>query len=501
MLFAMPDTPAMTISELTRQIKMTLEPHFVNLTVQGEISNFKKQSSGHLYFSLKDSKSQISAVMFQGNASKLPRLPKEGDQVQVVGDLSVYPPHGKYQLVVRQLEPLGAGELLLKLEQLKREIHSRGWFSKEHKKPLPHLPKRVGIVTSPTGAAVRDILNVLHRRFEGLHLLLNPVKVQGEGSAAEIAQAIEDFNRFELADVLIVGRGGGSIEDLWAFNEERVAKAIFESRIPIICAVGHETDHTIAEYVADLRAPTPSAAAEVVVQEREALMQTLLQLERGILHSVQQEIAKGKRALQGFTKVPHLSSPYPLLGFRMQRLDDLHLQLNHALRQRLTRKKEEIKARRAHLTALRPDIRVKQFIVKLLQLESQLQTRARNQLSRERERLRSLKAQVDQSMESQLTLAGSRFSATQFSKRLQNRVHQILEQKKERLTSLGELLQNVHPEALLSKGYAMLLDKASKKVVTSTHALKPTQEIELVLSDGSATATVEEVHHGKRKKL
>ncbi|MCB1149824.1 MAG: exodeoxyribonuclease VII large subunit, partial [Chlamydiia bacterium] len=271
----MNEPQSVTVSALTEQIRNLLEPRFFGISVRGEISNFKKHSSGHLYFTLKDAKAQIGAVMFAASAGRLRAVPKDGDQVLVTGNLNVYPPHGKYQIVVEEMTPLGLGELLMKLEQLKLEIKRRGWFEKEHKKLLPPFPKRIGIVTSPTGAAIQDILNVLSRRFAGVEILLNPVRVQGETAAAEIAQAIEQFNKYQLADVLIVGRGGGSLEDLFAFNEEIVARAVFESAIPIICAVGHETDHCIAEYVADMRAPTPSAAAELVIREKGEILERL----------------------------------------------------------------------------------------------------------------------------------------------------------------------------------------------------------------------------------
>ena len=237
----------LSVTELTSAIKAVIEPSFQGIAVKGEISNFKLQSSGHLYFTLKDAGSQISAVLFKGNAACLNKMPKEGDQVVAKGEISLYAPRGQYQIIVRELQFLGLGDLLLKLQQLKEQLQMRGWFDPAHKKKLPKLPKRIGVVTSPTGAVIQDILQVLTRRFAGFHVILNPVKVQGEGAAQEIAQAISDFNRLKLADVLIVGRGGGSIEDLWAFNEEVVAKAIFESDIPIISAVGHETDFTIAD--------------------------------------------------------------------------------------------------------------------------------------------------------------------------------------------------------------------------------------------------------------
>ncbi len=270
------NVPPLTVSQLTNAIKLNLESTFPRIHLQGEISNFKVQTSGHLYFSLKDVHAQISVVMFKADASLLKIMPKAGDQVIVKGALNVYPPKGNYQLIVRELAYVGIGELLQKLEALKFKLHQMGWFKNSHKKPLPRFPQRIGVVTSPTGAVIQDILNVLSRRFSGFHLILNPVKVQGEGAADEISQAIEDFNRYQSVDVMIVGRGGGSLEDLWAFNEEIVAKAIFHSQIPIISAVGHETDHCIADYVADVRAPTPSAAAEIVIAEKKQQIDYLM---------------------------------------------------------------------------------------------------------------------------------------------------------------------------------------------------------------------------------
>lgn len=299
------------------------------MCVKGEISNFKLQSSGHLYFSLKDANSQISAVLFRASAARLSQMPKEGDQIIAQGELSLYTPRGQYQIVIRELQFLGIGELLLKLHQLKERLQGRGWFDSALKKPLPKLPQRIGVVTSPTGAVIQDILNVLARRFAPFHVILNPVKVQGEGAAQEIAKAIEDFNKYNLADVLIVGRGGGSIEDLWAFNEEIVAKAIFESRIPIISAVGHETDFTIADWVADVRAPTPSAAAEIVIAEKANLMKTLHNTEQMCRQRLRQQIRQRRENLSALRKHPLFSSPYKLLSQHIQQLDSLCASLEH----------------------------------------------------------------------------------------------------------------------------------------------------------------------------
>ncbi len=316
-----------SVSELTSAIKGVLEPTFRGISVKGEISNFKLQSSGHLYFSLKDAGSQISAVLFKGSAKELPRMPKEGDQVVATGEISLYAPRGQYQIIIRELQFLGVGELLLKLHQLKERLQGSGWFDPQHKKPLPKLPRRIGVVTSPTGAVIQDIIHILTRRFAGFQVVLNPVKVQGEGAAQEIAQAIYDFNKYNLADVLIVGRGGGSIEDLWAFNEEIVAKAIFESEIPIISAVGHETDFTIADWVADMRAPTPSAAAEIAIAEKANLLRFLEGAQSLSRQRISNQITQYRQRVSALQKHPLLSSPYGVLAPTIQRLDDFSRQL------------------------------------------------------------------------------------------------------------------------------------------------------------------------------
>ncbi len=327
----------LSVTQTTQAIKNQRETKFSVVSVQGEISNFKKQSSGHLYFSLKDAGAQISAVMFRGSTKLLKQIPKDGDHVIVKGEIGVYPPHGKYQLIAKELTLMGLGALLQKLEDLKIKIHKRGWFSKKHKKPLPKFPKRIGVVTSPTGAVIQDILNVLKRRFSGFHLILNPVKVQGDGAAQEIARAIEDFNKYDLADLLIVGRGGGSIEDLWAFNEEIVASAIFHSKIPIIAAIGHETDHTIADYIADIRAPTPSAAAELATTEKAASIDYLVQIQQRIGQAVHHLIRQSRHRMEGLLRHPLFRSPYALLGPYLQNLDDLRHHTDLSMRQLLQR--------------------------------------------------------------------------------------------------------------------------------------------------------------------
>lgn len=265
----------LTVSQLTLQVKRALESSFPRLWVQGEVSNFTAHSSGHLYFTLKDAGSQLRCVMFRGAAQSLRVFPQDGMQVLAQGDVTVFERAGQYQLNVQQLQPAGQGELALALERLKRKLEAEGLFDQSKKRPIPAFPRAIGIVTSPTGAAVRDIVKVARRRWPGIGLILRPVPVQGPGAAAEIARAIGEFNLYGMVDVLIVGRGGGSMEDLWAFNEEETVRAISGSKIPVISAVGHEVDFTLADFAADLRAPTPSAAAELAVPSREEVQGSL----------------------------------------------------------------------------------------------------------------------------------------------------------------------------------------------------------------------------------
>ncbi|MBP9841970.1 MAG: exodeoxyribonuclease VII large subunit [Simkaniaceae bacterium] len=370
-------TTYFSVTELTAAIKGQLESRFFKIRVKGEISNLKEQTSGHLYFSLKDSTSLIQAVLFKGNASQLKEIPKSGDEVIVEGELNVYAPRGTYQIVVRTLEKAGLGPLLLKFHELKKKLGDLGWFDAAHKKKLPPFPKKIGVITSPTGAVLQDIIQVLSRRAPGFHLILGPVKVQGEGAALEIAEAIREFNRLHLVDVLIVGRGGGSLEDLWAFNEEIVAKAIFESEIPIISAVGHETDISIADFVADVRAPTPSAAAEIAIKERTTQLTFLDQLQKRLLHLIQGQLKQERTRLERFQMHPYFTSPYGTLGIYLQKTDELANALHRAVLHRLEtaqtqfigmkrlyrsiplelllkRKREQYKSLIAHLEAIDP---------------------------------------------------------------------------------------------------------------------------------------------------
>jgi len=271
----MDDIHLLSVSELTQLIKFQLEQSFDYLWVEGEISNFRIPSSGHFYFTLKDEKSQIRAVMFKTQNRNLGFEPQDGLFVTCRGRLNVYETRGEYQLILDYLEPKGLGSLQLAFEQLKQRLAKEGLFDPALKKPLPILPRKIGIITSPTGAVLRDILNIIERRFANLEILIYPVKVQGEGAAQEIASALQELNQMSGIEVIILARGGGSIEDLWPFNEETVARAIYYSEVPVISAIGHEIDFTIADFVADLRAPTPSAAAELVVKNKVDLINSL----------------------------------------------------------------------------------------------------------------------------------------------------------------------------------------------------------------------------------
>ena len=322
-----PERRIFTVSELSLEIKGLLEKRFPDFWVSGEVSNYRGATSGHLYFTLKDASAQIRAVCFRNQARYLKFKPQDGISVIARGHLSVYEARGEYQLYVDYLEPAGVGALQLAFEQLKQKLAAEGLFDAARKKPLPALPRTVGVVTSPTGAVIRDILRVLKRRFRNMNVLLYPVKVQGEGAAEEIAEGVQYFNKHRAADVLIVARGGGSLEDLWAFNEEAVARAIASSKIPIISAVGHETDFTIADFVADLRAPTPSAAAELVVHRKQDLVDELRDRARHMTQSVRLAISGAWEQFAGLRMHYVFKAMLDRVGERARLVDDSVLEL------------------------------------------------------------------------------------------------------------------------------------------------------------------------------
>lgn len=344
----------LTVSEITRQIKYALEGNFQRVWVQGEISNCKHHTSGHLYFTLKDEGAQISGVMWRSRVPSLPFTPEDGIKVIARGSITVYPPRGNYQMDVDQMQPLGVGELQIAFERLKQKLTAEGLFDEEHKKPIPQYPERIGVVTSETGAALQDIRSILSRRHPSVELILYPVKVQGDGAAEEIANAIEEFNRFGNVDVLIVGRGGGSLEDLWAFNEEIVARAIFASQIPIISAVGHEIDFSIADFVADLRAPTPSVAAELAVKHRTDIIENLANLCYTMQEALQNAIDTAKTKIGSAISSYSFNRPRDLVREYSQRTDELEHTMNTAVLHALQSAHQRHQAFAHRLEALSP---------------------------------------------------------------------------------------------------------------------------------------------------
>lgn len=345
----------LTVTEITRRIKQVLESGFSSVVVQGELSNVRLHSSGHLYFSLKDEGAQLSGVMWRSKVAGLSIDPADGMKVVITGRLTVYEVRGNYQLEAYSIRPVGVGELQAAFERLKQKLAEEGLFDADRKRPLPQFPVTIGIITSPTGAVIRDIMNILWRRFPAVEVILLPVRVQGTGSAGEIAAAIAEFNRFGSLDVIILARGGGSIEDLWPFNEEIVARAIANSPVPIVSAIGHETDFTIADFVADLRAPTPSSAAELVVPDRRSVVDSIRN-NWYTMHSLMVQMLESYRK-----QIRHLLGSYsfnkPVDRLRQfaQRVDELENKLFSLMSYTLSLTSLKVKALSDRLSSVNPD--------------------------------------------------------------------------------------------------------------------------------------------------
>ena len=343
-----------SVSELTRDIKTLLEAKYPAVWVEGEISNYRVSPSGHAYFTLKDAFCQIPAALFRSQLLRVPVPLKDGMKVLVFGSLGVYEKRGEYQIIVSKIEEKGVGALQIAFERLKRKLFEEGLFAPEHKKPLPLLPRQIGVVTSPTGAAIRDILNVLDRRFSNLHIILNPVRVQGDEAAPEIASALNDFNRLKNVDVIILTRGGGSLEDLWPFNEEIVARAIYASEIPIISAVGHEIDWTISDFVADVRAPTPSAAAEMVIGRKEEIADRIRYLRDELFHHASAVVGEYRRRLDLARWSYVFREPANLIKQYQQQVDDCLAKMLLHGRHRMQMWGQRVDGLRSRLDALSP---------------------------------------------------------------------------------------------------------------------------------------------------
>jgi len=444
------DERVLTVGEITRAIKEKLNESFPAVWVRGEISGLKRADSGHLYFKMKEGKEAvIDCAMWRGGATRLAFEPRDGTEVEAYGEIDVFAPRGNYQLIVRQMRPAGLGPLLLELEELKRRLAAEGLFDPARKRPLPRFPACVGVVTSPVGAAVRDVVKVLRARWPGIRIVLAPVKVQGEGAAAEIAAAIERFDRWGGADVLIVGRGGGSLEDLWAFNEEPVVRAIAGARTPVISAVGHEVDTTLADFAADVRAATPSNAAELAVRDGREVRHRLETLAGRLLRAAREAVSDRRRALTD------LRSQY---GFR--RVRDVFT----TFQQRVDGARERIDA------AVRATLRA---------LHERLEALARAYGLREFPR----------------ELAARRAGAEALARRLtQAAVGAVLGERR-RLGSLEDRLRALSPRAVLERGYS-LVRGADGRFVRRAAALAVGERVTIEFARGEADAVVETLRTG-----
>ncbi len=443
-----PDHRIYTVSELNSEFKFLLESTYSSVWLEGEISNFNHHTSGHFYFSLKDDRSQIKAVMWKSSHRFMKWRPKDGMKVIAQGRITLYEPNGQYQIDIVQMIPHGKGELYAAFEQLKEKLQKEGLFDPKRKRPIPMLPKKIGIVTSPTGAVIRDILNILSRRYLNLHLLIFPAKVQGEDAAPTIVEGLRALNRFQDIDVLIVARGGGSLEDLWPFNEESVARAIAASRIPVISAVGHETDTTIADFVADLRAPTPSAAAELVIGKKSEFVVKLSNCSSRMLSSMRARALNLRQSVhmlaqnRAFTGLPQKIHAF------QQKVDDLESRLLQGLR-----KDHQIQNR------------------KLFQAQQKLNAgQLRHLIEVKRSRINLLLGKVKGNLDSR-TSAGHRD-----------------------LARLAGKLDSLSPLAVLERGYSIASTPEGSILKDSAQAVAG-QQIRVRLHHGKLKCEVREVEH------
>ncbi|MFQ5701409.1 MAG: exodeoxyribonuclease VII large subunit [Acidobacteriota bacterium] len=447
------------VSEINALARNLVEEAFPDVWIEAEISNFKAHTSGHYYFSLKDDRAQINAVMFRGANSRLRFRPSDGLAVLVRARLSLYEARGTYQAIVQAMEPLGVGSLQMAFEQLKKKLEAEGLFARSRKKPIPILPRRVGVVTSPSGAALRDILRVLERRASGLSILIAPCLVQGEGAAPQIAEAIRSLNAMAAAtttpddalDVIILARGGGSMEDLWPFNEESVARAVADSHLPVISAVGHETDVTIADFVADLRAATPSAAAEIVVKSREELLQRVDSLATRLEQSLRLRILGWRGRVQELTHSRAFARVEAAMIQLGQRTDDAVARLERLLRDRIR------------------------------------EGRRRLGILGERLRPRHMLAEI-QRRRARLAVASDTLWGT---------MRAGLKSRKEKTTSYVSLLRSLSPLAVLERGYAICQEEETGSILTSASEVPVDTAITVRLARGRLGARVSWTRQGQ----
>ncbi len=444
------ELPLFTVSEITGAVKRTLEAAYGRVRVRGEISGFRRPASGHLYFALKDGSAQLRTVMFRGAAAGLRFLPADGVEVEAEGEISLYEPRGDLQLIVRRMAPSGVGALMQAFEALKRRLAAEGLFDPERKRPLPAYPWTIGVVTSPTGAAVRDLLHVLSRRWPAAAVVLAPARVQGEGAAEEIARAVERLDRWGGADVLIVGRGGGSLEDLWAFNEERVARALAACRTPVVSAVGHEIDVTIADLAADVRAATPSAAAEIVAPDRREVAAGIRHLAERLERRVRGDLDRRRTRLERLTGAYGFRRPELFLHREEQRVDDLASRLRRGAGERTAGRRRAVESLARRLAPFDP--------------------RART--------------------------AGARAVVAADRMRLVRAAAVAVRARREGLAGMRRALGALDPTAVLGRGYCLARDAQSGRVVTRAEGLAPGAGLVVQFREDRARTRVEGVEPG-----
>ena len=436
----------LTVTQLNRATSQLLGEHFLSVLVEGEISNLNMPSSGHLYFSLKDANAQVRCAMFRTQQRRLAFKPENGKQVIVKAQVSLYEPRGDFQLIVEHIEEAGDGALRRAFEALKLKLLEEGLFNIASKQSLPALPKTIGVITSPSGAAIRDILTVLRRRFSAVPVIIYPVAVQGDSAKYEIVRAITLANEHKQCDVIILGRGGGSLEDLWAFNEEIVARAIFASAIPIISAVGHETDVTIADFVADVRAATPSAAAEHATPDQQEWLSRFAQLEAQLQQQLQRKLSQKQQSLAWLSKRLQQQHPGQKLARNAQRMDELELRLNQTIQTKLRHNKSLVEAKIAKLWQHSPAVTINNYKQKQDYL----------------------------------------------SKRLISVIRHKLESLNQRLLNDSQTLHAVSPLATLNRGYALVIQLPSGQIIRSTKQLRPGDMVETRLAEGRFTSQIKD---------
>jgi len=441
-----PQRRVFTVSELNAELRRLLEERFFEIWVEGELSNCKVWNTGHLYFTLKDANAQIKGVMFRSSLRILRFKPQDGLRVTARGRISVYDPKGEYQIVCEHLEPAGLGALQLAFEQLKKRLAAEGLFDQARKRPLPALPRKIGIVTSLDGAAVRDIINVLRRRYANAHLVIRPTRVQGEGAALDIARGLRAIAKIKGVDVILVGRGGGSIEDLWSFNQEVVARAIAGSPVPVISAVGHETDFTIADFVADMRAPTPSAAAELVVARKDEFVARIDRLVRGVQAAMSMRKHRLESKLRALESKSGFAGMHGHLALRGRHADELTFELRRALQAGLASR--ERAHQRLQLTLERFDLR---------------------------RRLASVRARL---------IAGDG--------RLQSALHKKTHALNARLGSSAARLDSLSPLAVLGRGYAVCWNADRTEIVRDASRIATGSQVLVTIEKGELTCEVKE---------